>query len=77
MVPLSLILIGLLCALTIFIYLSHFCKESGYDIDDPRLELSGLELSFNVIPKALLLLPMPNFWIFIFFFAMVLLAIDS
>ena len=76
-VPAGLILCGLLSALTIFIYLSHFCIESGYQIDDPALKLSGLELSFNVLPKALLLLPMANLWLFIFFFAMVLLGIDS
>jgi solute carrier family 6 (neurotransmitter transporter, noradrenalin) member 2 len=42
LVPLGLVLCGLLSALTIFIYLSHFCLESGYTIDDPSLELSGL-----------------------------------
>jgi len=36
-----------------------------------------MELSFNVLPKALLMLPMANLWLFIFFFAMVLLGIDS
>ena len=63
--------------MTIFIYLSHFCVGTDYTIDDPRLQLSGMELSFNVLPKALLLLPMANLWLFIFFFAMVLLGIDS
>lgn len=77
LVPVALILCGLLSALTIFIYLSHFCELSGYQIDDPSLQLSGLELSFNVLPKALLLLPLPNLWLFIFFFAMVLLGVDS
>ena len=42
LVPIGLVLCGLLSALTIFIYLSHFCLESGYTIDDPSLELSGL-----------------------------------
>lgn len=76
-VPLGLVLCGLLSALTIFIYLSHFCVLNGYTIGDPRLSISGFELSFNVLPKALLLLPLPNLWILIFFFAMVLLGIDS
>ena len=76
-VPLGLILCGMLSALTIFIYLSHFCINSGYQIDDPTIQLSGMELSFNVLPKALLMLPMANLWLFIFFFAMVLLGIDS
>ena len=30
-----------------------------------------------MLPKALLMLPMPNLWIFVFFSAMVLLGIDS
>jgi SNF family Na+-dependent transporter len=76
-VPLGLILCGLLSAMTIFIYLSHFCAASGFAIDDPSVKLSGMELSFNVLPKALLLLPLPNLWEFIFFSAMVLLGIDS
>lgn len=76
-VPIGLFVSGILSALTIFIYLSHFCLQSGYAIDDPALQLSGLELSFNVLPKALLLLPMPNLMLLIFFLAMVLLGIDS
>lgn len=41
MVPLGLILCGLLSALTIFIYLSHFCMLNGYKIGDPSLSISG------------------------------------
>lgn len=77
MVPSGLVLCGLLSALTIFIYLSHFCLMNGMTIDDPNLSISGFELSFNVLPKALMLLPLPNFWVFIFFTTMVLLGIDS
>lgn len=40
-VPAGIILCGLLSALTIFIYLSHFCLESGYQIGDPRLSIEG------------------------------------
>jgi SNF family Na+-dependent transporter len=76
-VPLGLIVCGLLSAITIFIYLSHFCFEAGIDITQAGLTLSGPELSFSVLPKALALLPMPNLWIFIFFITMVLLGIDS
>lgn len=76
-VPIGLVLCGLLSALTIFIYLSHFCLINGMTIGDPRINISGFELSFSVLPKALLLLPMPNLWVFIFFSAMVLLGIDS
>ncbi len=77
LVPIGLLLCGILSALTIFIYLSHFCTMSGLTIDSPELHLSGLELSFNVIPKALCLLPLSNLWVFIFFFTMILLGIDS
>ena len=77
LVPLSLVVCGLLSALTIFIYMSHLCLQSGFSIDDPSLKLSGAELSFNVLPKALMMLPLPNLWVFIFFSTMVLLAIDS
>jgi SNF family Na+-dependent transporter len=77
LVPIGLVICGLLSAMTIFIYLSHFCVLSGYEIGDPSLSLAGMELSFNVLPQALLLLPLPNLWLFIFFLAMVLLGIDS
>ena len=70
-------LCGVLSALTIFIYLSHMCLKSGYQIDDPNLKLEGVGLSFNVLPKALMMLPLPNLWVFIFFLTMTLLAIDS
>ena len=77
MVPIGLFVCGILSALTIFIYLAHFCLVSGYEMGDPRLKLAGLELSLNVLPKALFLLPFPNFWLFIFFLTLVLLGIDS
>ena len=76
-VPIGLIICGLLSAITVFVYLSHFCLELGIDINHPGLTLSGPELSFSVLPKALALLPMPNLWIFIFFITMVLLGIDT
>lgn len=40
-VPIGLVVCGLLSAMTIFIYLSHFCLKSGYTIGDPRLSISG------------------------------------
>lgn len=40
-VPIGLVLCGLLSALTIFIYLSHFCTLNGYAIGDPQLNISG------------------------------------
>jgi SNF family Na+-dependent transporter len=76
-VPIGILVCGLLSAVTIFSYLSHFCVEAGLDINDPGLTLGGPELSFSVLPKALALLPLPNMWIFVFFITMVLLGIDS
>lgn len=40
-VPIGLVVCGLLSAMTIFIYLSHFCLKSGFTIGDPRLSISG------------------------------------
>lgn len=40
-VPLGLVLCGLLSALTIFIYLSHFCLINGLTIGDPSINISG------------------------------------
>ena len=76
-VPIGILVCGVISSVTIFSYLSHFCVEAGFDINDPGLTLSGPELSFSVLPKALALLPLPNMWIFVFFIAMVLLGIDS
>ena len=77
LVPLGVFICGMLSAMTIFIYLSHFCGEIGIDINDPALNISGPELVFNVFPKALASLPFPNLFIFVFFATMVLLGIDS
>jgi len=65
----------MLCALNVFMYLGHFTSELGIRIDE--LTLSGPELSFNIFPKALSILPFPNLWIILFFVSMVLLGIDS
>lgn len=74
-IPISLIVCGMLCAINIFIYLGHFCEQENVDIRD--INLLGVELSFNVFPKALAILPWPNLWVFCFFVAMVFLGIDS
>lgn len=76
-VPAGILLCGLLSAMTVFIYLSHFCWAEGMTIEDPSIQLSGPELSFNIFPKALATLPLPNLWLFIFFVSMVFLGIDS
>lgn len=41
LVPAGLVLCGILSALTIFIYLSHFCLINGLTIRDPSLNISG------------------------------------
>ena len=41
------------------------------------LSISGTSLSFNVFPKVLAILPWSNFWVFLFFTALVFLGIDS
>jgi SNF family Na+-dependent transporter len=75
LIPLSITFCGMLCALNIFMFLGHFCLENNLDIR--TLTLSGASLSFNIFPKALAILPWPNFWVFVFFIAMVFLGIDS
>ena len=42
LIPIGLLLSGILSAMTIFIYLSHFCLKSGFSIDDPSIQLSGM-----------------------------------
>ena len=74
-IPISLIVCGMMCALNIFMYLGHFCQE--YNLDIHNLTLLGPELSFNIFPKALAILPWPNVWVLFFFIAMVFLGIDS
>ena len=75
LIPVSLVVCGMLCALNIFMYLGHFCEE--YNLDINNLKLDGPALSFNIFPKALAILPWPNLWVFCFFVAMVFLGIDS
>ena len=41
------------------------------------MDLAGPSLSFNIFPKALAILPFPNFSIFFFFLSMVFLGIDT
>ena len=76
-IPFSNLICGLMSSVTIFLFLSHFCKLEGITIDNPNLKLYGPDLSFNIFPKALATLPLPNLWIFIFFSCMVFLGIDS
>ena len=75
LMPLAFITCGILCCISIFSFLGHFCREADLAINE--LELSGVSLSFNVFPKALAILPWANLWVFCFFLAMILLGIDS
>ena len=74
-IPVSLVVCGMLCAINVFMYLGHFCKMEGVDLH--TLNLSGPELSFNIFPKALSILPWCNLWIILFFLCMVFLGIDT
>ena len=56
-------------------FVNYEAKMMGVEFED--LSLSGLELSFNVFPKALSTLPLPNLWVFLFYLTMVCLGIDS
>lgn len=61
--------------MNVFMYLGHFCKSEQVDIRS--LNLSGPELSFNIFPKALAILPFSNVLTFLFFTTMVFLGIDT
>jgi SNF family Na+-dependent transporter len=74
-VPIGLIVCGLLSGLVVFMYVGHFCHTNGTSINE--LSLSGLELVFNVFPKAISILPWPNIWFLIFCVVLILLGIDS
>lgn len=56
-------------------YVNYEAKLIGVSFYD--LKLSGLELSFNVFPKALATLPLSNAWVVLFYFGMICLGIDS
>lgn len=74
-VPIGLIVCGLLSGLIIFMYVGHFCFEKGIDIHE--LPLRGLDLAYNILPKAIGILPWPNLWLFIFCLVLILLGIDT
>jgi SNF family Na+-dependent transporter len=73
--PFSLVVCGIMCAMIVFMYLGHFCLQENIPLEN--VVVSGPELSFNVFPKALTILPFPNLWVFLFFAAMIFLGIDT
>ena len=75
LIPLSLILCGFLCGCVIFMYVGHFCQTENLLIS--QLTLSGPELAFSVVPKAIASLPWPNLWLLIFSVILVFLGIDT
>lgn len=74
-VPIGILVCGLLSGMIIFMYVGHYCYERQVLISD--LNLSGIELAFNVIPKAIGILPWANLILFTFSIVLILLGIDS
>lgn len=74
-IPIGLLICGVLSGLIIFMYVGHFCFERGLEIS--QLTLHGPDLAFNILPKAIGILPWPNLWLFIFCIVLVLLGIDT
>lgn len=66
---------GLLASVIIFGLLGFFSQAKGIEISD--LEISGKELVFVTYPAALAYLPFARLWLFIFFFALILIGVDS
>lgn len=73
--PLGLMLCGLMSGMAIFIYLGYYSNVLNVSIDD--LPLTGVELAFAILPKAISLLPWSNLWLLMFSIILVLLGIDT
>ena len=73
--PVALALCGLLSSLTIFLYVGHYSHELQVGIDS--LPLSGIDLTFDVLPKAISLLPWSNLWMLVFSIMLILLGVDT
>jgi len=67
--------VSLIAGFAIFAVLGFMAKEQGVHIKD--VAVSGPGLAFIAYPKALTLMPMPQFWGCLFFFMLFLLGLDS
>lgn len=69
------ILSALMSSLVVFGYLGYFSKINGIPIEE--LPLDGASLIFVTYPASLAMMPFPRFWLALFFFTLIFLAIDS
>ena len=69
------ILTGILNSLVVFGYLGHYCYQNNIGFDS--LPIAGSELVFVTYPAIFTKMYLPNQWVFLFFFTMVLLGIDT
>ena len=68
-------LTGILASLVVFSYLGYFSHISNTNINE--LPIEGADLVFVTYPAALSHLPLPRFWIFLFFLNLIFLGIDT
>ena len=68
-------LTGILCGLTVFIYMGHMASVAGVPIS--QLPLAGPDLVFVAYPAALTLMPGSTIWAILFFLMLFFLGIDT
>jgi SNF family Na+-dependent transporter len=76
LIPLLTLACGLLGSLAVFSYIGYCAQTKGIKIEELP-SLSGPQLTFIVYPSILASMPFGNFWAVLFFFAMILLGIDT
>ncbi len=74
-IPIANFLTGMIAAVVIYSYLGFLSELTNTPIKE--LPISGPDLVFITYPAALSLLPYPRLWIFLFFFTLILIGIDS
>lgn len=75
LIPLINSFTGIVASLIIFGYLGYFSTKVGVSISD--LKINGPGLLFVTIPACLSTMALPNLWLFVFFFNLILIGIDS